>query len=234
MAKIKRQVHTTPSSTASAFVHKSTEWVFQFWAWQLLVWSLYRYFFKFPEPIDEFIVKPIVFILPVLFFVWRKEKRSFSTIGITMHNFTQSILIGLGFGLLFSGEAMFANIMKYGSLTISATPAVVQNGIPLLVVLSLATAISEEVLSRGFFFSRLFESTKNMLYSALMSTLLFVAFHIPILLTSLKFQGTTLILFFLTSFILGLTNSFMYHKNRSLVAPILIHLFWNMTVSVFL
>lgn len=215
-------------------IKNSTEWVFQFWAWQLLAWSLYRYFFRFPEPVDEFLVKPVVFILPVLWFVLQKEKRSLATIGITQKHILPSTLIGCGFGLLFAGEAVLANIFKYGSLTIQPIPAVVSYGIPMLFVLSLATAVSEELLSRGFYFSRLYEATKNLINSVVMSTLLFVAFHIPILLTSLRFQGTTLILFFITSIVLGFTNSLIFYKTKSLVAPVLIHLFWNMTVAVFL
>ena len=215
-------------------VHSSTEWVFQFWAWQLLAWSLYRYFFKFTEFTDELLVKPLVFVLPVLLFVVFKEKRRLTSVGVTRKNFFRSILIGIGFGFLFAGEAILANIFKYGSLTLTPATAVATNGMGMMVILSFATAFSEELLSRGFYFSRLYETSKNLIHSVVMSTLLFVAFHIPILLTSLKFQGPTLILFFITTFVLGLTNSLVYHKTKSLVAPILIHLFWNLTVVVFL
>lgn len=230
----KKHIQTKKTMTASHGLRNSTEWVFQFWAWQLLAWSLYRYFFKFPEPVDEFIVKPFVFILPVLFFVLVIEKRKIDSIGVTSKNLLQSVLIGCGFGLLFAGEAIYANIFKYGTLTLTPNPSIVAYGIPFMVILSLATSVSEELLSRGFFFSRLFEASKNVIQSVIMSTLLFVAFHIPILLTSLRFQGTTLILFFITSFVLGMTNSLIFHKTKSLVAPVLIHLFWNMTVAVFL
>jgi len=213
---------------------QNMEWVFQFWAWQLLFWSVYRYFFHLPETVDEFIVKPLVFVLPVLLYVWKKEKRSLTSIGITGKHIWTSLGIGCGFGLLFAGEAVIANILKYGGLTIQPSATVVQYGIPLMFALSLATACSEELLSRGFFFSRLFEISHNLVNAVVMSTFLFVAFHIPILLTSLRFQGTTLVLFFMTSFVLGFANSIIYHKTKSLVAPILIHFFWNMTVAVFL
>jgi len=231
---MKKAVRVKRTKSAALMAKNSTEWVFQFWAWQLLAWSLYRYFFRLPEPIDEFVVKPLVFILPVVWFVLKKEHRGLDSIGITTKNLFQSILIGCGFGLLFGGEAILANTLKYGSLTLSPVPALLQYGLPMIVALSLATSISEEILSRGFFFSRLFEASKNLVQSVIMSTLLFVAFHIPILLTSLRFQGTTLILFFMTSFVLGIANSLIFHKTKSLVAPILIHLFWNVTVAVFL
>lgn len=213
---------------------RGIEWIFQFWAWQLLAWSLYRYFFRLPEPMDEFVVKPIVFVLPVIIYVLKKEKRSLTSIGLTLENWKASLLIGCGFGVLFGGEAMLANILKYGALVVQPSAVVMQYGIVTVFLLSFATAFSEELLSRGFYFSRLYEASKNLVNSVVLSTLLFVAFHVPILLTSLRFQGTTLILFFMTSFVLGFANSLIFHKTKSLVAPVLIHLFWNMTVAVFL
>ena len=63
---------------------------------------------------------------------------------------------------------------------------------------------------------------------------MFVAFHIPILVTSLKFQGPTLILFVATSVVLAVVNSIIFFQTKSLVTPILIHFFWNMTVALFL
>ncbi len=104
----------------------------------------------------------------------------------------------------------------------------------MLILLSLATAFSEELLSRGFIFNRIHEKTKNLPYASFISTLLFVLLHVPILVTTLKFQGVTLILFFATDFILGMANSLLFYNTGSLVAPILVHIFWNMTVALYL
>jgi len=231
---VKKRIRTNKTINASHILKHSTEWVFQFWAFQLLAWCLYRNFFRFSEPIDEFLVKPLIFILPVVWYVTKKEKRGLETVGITGKNFSRSILIGCGFGLLFAGEALFANILKNGTATIKPISAALTYGIPTLFLLSLATSVSEELLSRGFFFSRLYEASKNLIHASVLSTLLFVAFHIPVLLTATRFQGSALILLFFTSFVLGLTNSILYYKTKSLVAPVLVHLFWNMTVAVFL
>ena len=54
------------------------EWIFRFWAWQALVWCLYRYFTMnagIPETFEEFFVKPLVFVVPVLLFVLLKERK---------------------------------------------------------------------------------------------------------------------------------------------------------------
>lgn len=208
--------------------------VFRLWAWILLGWSLYRYFFTLPEWFDEFILKPLVFVGPVLWYLRSIEKRNLASLGLTTKNLFTSIYIGLGFGFIFALEGLAANAIKYGKLTIQPIQAFTENGLLLLLVLSLATAISEEILSRGFLFTRIYEKTKNLPYASILSTLMFVSLHVPILVTSLRLQGFTLVLFFVTNLILGFANSLLMYNTRSVVAPILVHLFWNMTVALYL
>lgn len=213
---------------------KSAEWIYQFWAWQLLAWSLYRYFFKLTEPIDEFIVKPLVFVLPVILYVFKKERQSLVTIGITGRQLIKNVGIGLGIGLAFMLGGIGAHLLKDGTITFNLIGVAKTYGLPLLFLLSLATATSEELLTRGFLFPRLLKATKKLYWAALIITLLYLAFHVPILVTSLKFQGMTLIIYFWMNFILSYANCLLYAYTGSLVAPILVHLFWNLTVAVFL
>lgn len=212
----------------------SLEPVYQLWGWILLVWALYRYFLKLPEWVDELVAKPLVFVLPVLGYVFRKEKQRFTSIGITTKNFFPSLYTGIGFGFLFALEGIAANALKYGTVKIVPIQALTQYGLIALLFLSAATAISEEILSRGFLFNRIMRHTKRLPYAAVVSTILFVLLHIPILVTTLKLQGATLILFIVTDFVLGLANSVLFYNFQSLVAPILVHIFWNMTVALYL
>ncbi len=208
--------------------------IYQIWGWTLLVWSLYRYFFRLPEWMDEFIFKPFVFVTPVLFYVRAIERRPLISLGLTTKNLFTSLYVGLGFGFVFAVEGLAANAIKYGKIQINPIPVLEQYGLPLLLLISLATAFSEELLNRGFLFNRIFEKTRNLPYASFISTILFVLLHIPILVTTLKLQGMTLVLFFVTDFILGLANSLLYVNTGSLVAPILVHVFWNMTVALYL
>lgn len=204
------------------------------WGWIVLVWALYRYFFQLPEWADEFIFKPLVFVLPVLWYVRKREKKSLQTIGLTTKNLFTSIYIGLGFGFVFAIEGLAANAIKYGKIEIMPIAAFEQYGMGMLILLSAATAFSEEVLSRGFVFSRFMEGKKGLMYSATLSALMFVVLHIPILAFSLKLQGSALLLFFVTDFVLAFANALLLYNTGSLVAPILIHIFWNMTVALYL
>lgn len=208
--------------------------VYQVWGWTLLAWSLYRYFFKLPETVDEFIAKPLVFLGPLLWYVVKIEKRDLISLGLTTKNLFMNLYVGIGFGFVFALEGIAANAIKYGKIQINPIAAFEQYGMVMLLVLSVATAVSEEILNRGFLFGRIMEKTKNLPKAVILSTLLFVLLHVPILVTSLHLQGTMLILFFLTDFILGMANSLLYYNTKSLLAPILVHVFWNMTVALYL
>jgi membrane protease YdiL (CAAX protease family) len=218
---------------AAKKVISSVTSVFRLWAWILLAWSLYRYFFKLPEWADEFIFKPLVFVAPVIWYVRKKEKQSLATLGITRRNFFTSVYIGIGFGVAFALEGLVTHAIKYGTWDVNPIAAFQQYGF-FLIILSLATACTEELLSRGFVFNRLYEKTKNLAYSSVVSSVMFVLLHIPILVTMTKLHGMTLILFLITDFVLAIANSLLYYNTGSLVAPILVHIFWNMTVALYL
>lgn len=212
----------------------SLEPVYQLWGWVLLVWSLYRYVFKLPEWADELIIKPLVFVVPVWWYVRKKERRTTASLGLTAKNLFPSLYIGLGFGLIFALEGIAANAIKYGKMTITPIDAFTRYGMIPLLLFSLATAFSEELISRGFLFQRIMEKTKNLPYAIALSTVLFVLLHVPILATTLKFTGGTLLLFVATNVVLSIANSLLLFSTRSLVAPILVHVFWNMTVALYL
>lgn len=223
--------NTTVPSNSDVSV---TEKMYRVWGWVVLVWALYRYFFKLPEWADEFIFKPMVFALPVIWYVRTREKRGLSSVGLTGKNLFASIYIGLGFGFVFAIEGLFANAIKYGKIEIMPIAAFQEYGLGILLLLSAATAFSEELLSRGFVFTRLIEGKKNLIYAAVMSTLMFMVLHVPILAFSLKLTGVVLLMFFVTDFVLGFANALLLYNTGSLVAPILIHIFWNMTVALYL
>ncbi len=218
-------------STASET--SSPEPIYRLWAWILLAWSLYRYFVSVPEWADEFVFKPLVFVAPVLWYVLKKEGRSLASIGLTGENFFKSIYIGLGFGMVFAIEGLLAHALKYGSVDVNPIAAFREYGF-FLIIVSLATAFSEELLSRGFVFNRLHEKTGSLMKAAFIGAVLFLCLHVPMLVTINKLTGSTLILFFVTDFILAFANSILFATTRSLVAPILVHIFWNMTVALYL
>ena len=102
-------------------------------------------------------------------------------------------------------------------------------------VLSLVTAISEETLGRGFLYNRLFEEGRNQFGAAIISSVLFLLLHVPILFVQLNLTGGSLVVYLISVFLLGVTNCYLFtFRGNRLTVPILVHLFWNATVALYL
>lgn len=199
------------------------------WFWVIILWSIYRYIFVMPEWFDEFIVKPIFFILVPLNILRFKHIPGFEK----RKNVFDDIIIGISAGFFMAITAVVANKVKYGDLSFAPVIPVIGGGIILYIIISLATGISEEILGRGFIF-KLFSHKYSIFLSAFFSSVFSVSIHIPVLLMRLNFQGITLIIYLISIFLLSMVNSYLYAQRKSLVLPILIHAFWNMAVALYI
>src|SRR3989338_1783339 len=135
--------------------------LYTIWGSIVVVWAIYRAKFMLPEVVDEFLVKPLVFLGPVLYFVLIYEKRSLASIGWQSKKFMRDVYLGIGFAAIFTVLGVVANFLKYG--TINLNPVVPITGTTLLIalVLSIVTSLTEETLIRGFLFSRLVGAYRN-------------------------------------------------------------------------
>ncbi len=211
-----------------------TKKIYLVWFLIFLAWSIYRVSGTWPEWVDELIVKPLIFVLPILWLVVVKEKRSLVSLGLTFKNFFKEIYIGVGIGLLFASEGFLVNYIKYHTFSFVPIGALASVGLIPFLIFSVATSISEEILGRGYVYSRLYEGNHNQFKSAVIASFLFLLLHIPILFTRLNLMGMSLIVYLVSIFLLGVTNSYLYTYRKSLVVPILIHIFWNATVALYL
>jgi len=211
--------------------------VFAVWFAIFLVWAVYRAKFFLPETVDELLVKPLVFVAPVIYIVLLREKKKLAELGLAPlpKNFFLDLYIGVVIGILFAIEGLLANYLKYGQFSFTPLVAVKLGGgvVPFL-LLSLTTALWEEILARGYLYKRLYEPGKNQFGAAVSSSFLFLLLHVPIMFTRLHLTGTLLLIYPLSILILGICNSYLFTLRGSLVLPILIHAFWNMTVALYL
>lgn len=208
--------------------------IYNLWAVILIIWALYRVYVHVPEWVDELIAKPLVFVAPVLWYVLRVEHRPLVSLGLTRGHLGRDLKIGLGFGMVFALEGMVANSIKHGSFSFAPVIPVAGFSIIMAIILSIATAVSEEILSRGFVFGRLLEYYQNTVKAVSVSSILFLLLHVPIIFTTLKLTGATLAIFILTDIIIAVTTSILYSETKTLTVPILVHAFWNMTVALYL
>ncbi len=203
--------------------------IFTIWFLLFLLWFLYRLFFRLPEWFDELLIKPLVFVLLPLNFFKLKTLPGFED----RKKIFEDILIGIGVGFVFAVVSLLANKLKYGSL--SVLPIINVFGLRILfyLFLSFFTAGSEEILGRGLFF-KLLSQKISLFFAAFLSSLFSLSFHLPILATQLNLQGLVLANFLITVFLLSMVNSYLYQLRQSLVLPILLHVFWNMSVALYL
>lgn len=212
----------------------SSQKALNLWAVILIVWSFYRAYFKLPEWFDEFIAKPLVFILPVFFYIKKVEKGNFfKGINFSFKTRLGEYLIGIGIGSIFLLMAILANLLKLKKINFLAGHPVSPQAILLIVATVLATAISEEILSRGFILKRLYEESKNIYSSSFFASFLFFFLHVPIIFTSMKITGSLIVFVMVTDLLLSLTTSFLFLTRKNLVVPILIHAFYNLTIYFF-
>lgn len=204
------------------------------WGVVLFVWALYRAFLHLPEWIDELFIKPLIFLVPVLLFVRWYEKKSFASIGWLLGKFNRDLYIGLGIGAIFVVEAIVANGVKYGTLTIVPAIPLATVTIVSYLFFSLTSSFCEETLVRGFLFSRLRDNYQNQIKAVVVSTLMYFFLLVPVIFTQLSLTPVSLAIFIMTNLILSFANSMIFSETKTLTIPVLIHTFWNMTVFMYL
>ncbi len=196
----------------------------------LIVWGFYRFLFKLPEEIEELIIKPLVWLLPV-FYLLRKEKVGLSSIGVTTKRLFPSIYLSLVLGVVFALEGFLINLIKYQGVDFSAN--IGRNPIFPALIISLSTAISEELTFRGYIFGRIWKVTGNELGANLLTSFLWALVHVPVAIFwwELDLMGT---LGFLTlTTIFGIGSAILYARTKNVFASVLLHVFWEWPVILF-
>lgn len=211
--------------------------VFLVWFGIFLVWSIFRANFFLPEWLDELIIKPIIFVLPVLLVVRYFEKKPLKSLGFAQKPsaFMKDLYIGVLIGALFALEGLIANYFKYGNPSFGPILAVkISGGVGMFLVINFFTSVWEEILGRGYLYKRMYDFSHNQFWAAVSSSFLFLLLHIPIVFTRLHLTGVALIVYPISILLLGITNSYLFAYRKSLTLPILVHTFWNLTVALFL
>lgn len=197
-------------------------------------WGLYRLLLPFPIIVEEFIIKPLVFFPPLLY-VLRKEKveerEVFSVFGFRSKGLLYSAYLGmtLGFAYLFIvifGRLIFSQNMVLSTFTIS------QFSLFTLVLVSLATALWEQMVFSGFLLGRFVKVFGDEWSSVLVTSFMFMLLHLPIL--WIEFHSNLVFIFvqLLILFLVGYGNSILMLRTRNILAPILSHSFWALSLGL--
>ncbi|KKQ92674.1 MAG: hypothetical protein UT58_C0012G0006 [Microgenomates group bacterium GW2011_GWC1_39_7b] len=196
----------------------------------IIIWAFYRFLFRFPDEIEELVIKPIVWLIPLFYFV-KKEGFGISSLGFTFKNLFPAIYLSIGLGAVFVMEGVLTNFVKYGKLNfganIGSTPLMMSLG------LSFITAFSEEAAFRGYIFSRLSFALKNEWSANIIQTLLWTGIHVPI---AFFIWGYTLpqgIVYLSLTAIFGLGSAFIFGRTKNIFGSILLHVLWEWPIILF-
>lgn len=196
----------------------------------ILIWAFYRFLFRLPDQVEELIVKPVLWLTPLIWFL-KKEGVGVSSLGITFKNLIPAIYLSIGLGVIFVGEGLLTNFLKYGGFhfgaNLGSTPFMTALG------LSFITAISEETAFRGYIFGRLLVALKSELSANVIQTLLWTAIHVPI---AFFIWGYTLpqgiIYLFLTA-IFGMGSAFIFARTKNVAGSVFLHVLWEWPIILF-
>src|SRR3989339_1096861 len=179
----------------------------------LIVWGFYRFLFQLPETIEELIIKPLVWLLPV-FYLLRKEREGIASLGITFKNLFPAVYYSLGLGAFFVIEALVINFVKYdGKFDLRANIGT----LPLLTSLGLsfATAISEELAFRGYVFTRIWKFLGKELYANLVTSLFWALIHVPITFFVWKLDLPAALIYLFLTTLFGVGSAFVYARTKN-------------------
>ena len=206
--------------------------VFGYFLFLLLVWGLYRFLFKFPEDIEEAVLKPLIWLGSLAWVLKKLQKRSLSFLGLTSKNFFKSLYWGIGLGFLFGLEGLLVNLLKYGRVSL---PLVSYAGWEFLTafLVSILTGITEELVFRGFIFNQLFTVWKNEIWANLVTSFLFVLIHLPITIFILHYNFAQSLAYGFIVFIYSLGAGFAFARTQTIITPILLHIFWSWPIILF-
>lgn len=213
----------------------TTQKALNLWAVILIIWSFYRAKLNLPEWFDELVAKPIVFVLPVIYYIIRIEKSNvFQALWWKKIPPARDIFIGLGIGILFPLTIALSVIVSKHKLVFFPGKTVSFDSIVIALLIVLATSVTEEILSRGFVLKRLYNESKNFFTSSLFASFLFFFLHVPILFTNSHLTGNAIIFIMATDLLLSLVSSFVFLERKSLITAILIHAFYNLSFYLFI
>jgi membrane protease YdiL (CAAX protease family) len=200
-------------------------------AYLLVIWVFYRFLFKFPDEVEELVIKPVLWLLPLFYFVFKKEQARLASIGFTLKNFFPAIYFAIGLGSIFVIEGLITNYLKYGQLNFGAN----LGNLPFMTSLGLsfATAFTEETAFRGYIFSRLWIASKNEWTANAITTVLWTAIHSPIAFYVWKLDLSAGIIYLVLTAIFGFGSSFVFARTRNIISSILLHVLWQWPIILF-
>lgn len=203
---------------------------FFYFAYLFVLWTAYRITFNFSDTIEELYIKPIIWLLPFLYLI-PKDKLKLSDFGITLKNLFPSLYLSITLGVGFTLLGLITNITKYGGIDFKANIGPLFIGSSVLI--SFATAITEEIVFRGYLLGILLKKYSSEALAIITATVIWTLIHIPVTLFVWKLDTLQLVIYLTLTFIYGLGASIMYARTKNIAAPVFLHVLWEWPIILF-
>ena len=191
-----------------------------------IFWLAYRYLTHFSDIIDELLAKPFIWIVPILFVWFAHSKHNFLSL-FSINNLTWGkILLGVGGGIVLVALQIIP-LMANGNAKFHIPP-----GLLSLTLATVGTAITEEVLFRGFIFKQ-FQNYYSSITNFIITSLLFAVIHVPILLFINGYSGNSLLVPLYILFINSLLFCWLYYYTKNLWVAILAHFIIDVLLLIY-
>ncbi len=203
-----------------------------FFTYLLLVWGFYRVLFRLPDQLEELVIKPVVWLIPVFYLTFVQEKNNLESLGITLKNLFPAVYFSIALGALFGVVAMVLNFVKYGGMFNFGANL---GNLPLLssVGISFATAFSEEITFRGYIMGRLWKALDNEIMANIITSILWTIIHIPVTIFIMKLNLAAAFVYLTLTCIYSIGAGFVYARTKNVFAPIFLHVLWEWPIILF-
>jgi membrane protease YdiL (CAAX protease family) len=199
-------------------------------AYLLVVWGFYRLTFKLPEEVDELVLKPLIWLVPLCYLVI-KERASLFSLGITTKNLFPSLYLVLILGVLFTLVGAVANYIKHSSVNFSAN--IGEGSLWIFLGLSFATAISEELAFRGYIFNRVWHAIGNELKANLLTSFMWMLVHLPVVIFWWRLDISSAMVYLVLTTIYSIGAGFVFARTKNISSTVLLHVLWQWPIILF-
>jgi membrane protease YdiL (CAAX protease family) len=100
-------------------------------------------------------------------------------------------------------------------------------------IISLFTAVSEELTFRGYFFTRIVSVTKNEWTANIITTVIWALIHVPVAIFWWGSSISGVIGYLLLVSAFGFGSAFIFARSKNIVSSILLHVFWEWPIILF-
>ena len=195
-----------------------------------LFWLGYRLFSRFPEWVDEVLVKAVVFGLPAWLYA-HTHKDGIHMLGLDPKKFWKGMFTGLLIGGLYEFIAVFSTLVRgapMANVMLFKSPEFWG-----VFMLAIFTAWWESMFFFGYVFQKSMELFKKSEWVAVLyTTFVFLMFHAPLRVINYGFSSAMIAqMFLLALFAIG--QAILFVRTKSLYAVAVSHALWGLVLLIY-